>query len=146
MAKRVSKHPYPHFLMIVFYSSPSFLVIQVSNLKNAEISQLNPLIPWICSRFDLTPLSSHFYCQTSPKVHIPPFCWSSCSIAHHNCWWSGIMTLKMRKVFMNACSDFYNAFDWTLPPWWAIFKHKQAPKFEKSPFCWWSFVITYHLF
>ncbi|KAG5569109.1 hypothetical protein H5410_058875 [Solanum commersonii] len=67
---RVGKPPLLSIFMC--YSSPSFLVIQNSDLIFAKIIPGRPIRPYLCRKLTLTAKTAHFQGQTIPRAGKPP--------------------------------------------------------------------------
>lgn len=85
----------PILPMIACYSSHSFLVITISNLKKAKLSRGCFLRPCSCRRLALTAMQTHFQGQISPKVCIVTVIWM-------------IVCYSSPSLFMIRISDFKN--------------------------------------
>ena len=67
--KMSPESPIPPFMpMIMFYSSPSLLVISIFDVQNTEIFFGRVLRPSICTRFALMTMATNFKGQMSTKV------------------------------------------------------------------------------
>lgn len=62
----------PVLQIILCYSSPSLLVIRISEIKNAKLSRGHVLRLWLHKRLDLTNMHAHLKGQTSHEARIPP--------------------------------------------------------------------------